>query len=118
MNGKERDMRIAMYDDDRIGVVTPDDTVVELNDLLGQFNPLGPEDLLPDLITHFDEVKGEIESRAAAGGGKPLSRARCALFPNCVRQRLWPSRSGRSHRPARSSSGSTPGDANAAGRSS
>lgn len=66
-------MRIAMYDNDRIGVVTANDTVVELNDLLEQYRPLGPEDLLPDLITHFDELKTEIESRATSGGGKPVS---------------------------------------------
>lgn len=65
-------MRIAMYDDDRIGVVTANDTVVELNDLLEQYRPLGPEHLLPDLITHFDELKSEIDSRASSGNGKPL----------------------------------------------
>lgn len=65
-------MRIAMYDNDRIGVVGVDDTVVELNDLLEQYGPLGPEDLLPDLIEHFDELKGEIEKRAATAG-KPLA---------------------------------------------
>lgn len=73
IKGKECDVRIAMYDDDRIGVVTADDKVVELNDLLEQYRPLGPEDLLPDLITHFDELKGEIESRAASGQGKSVS---------------------------------------------
>lgn len=61
-------MRIAMYDDDRIGVVTADDRVVELNDLLEQYRPLGPEDLLPDLISHFDELKDQIASRAESGG--------------------------------------------------
>ena len=66
-------MRIAMYDDDRIGVVTSNDTVVELNDLLEQYNPPGPEYLLPDLITNFDSLKGEIESRASSGKGKPVS---------------------------------------------
>lgn len=65
-------MRIAMYDNDRIGVVTANDTVVEMNDLLEQYRPLGPEDLLPDLINHFDELKGEIENRSSSGQGKPV----------------------------------------------
>jgi 2-keto-4-pentenoate hydratase/2-oxohepta-3-ene-1,7-dioic acid hydratase in catechol pathway len=66
-------MRIAMYDDDRIGVVTDDDRVVELNDLLGRYGPLGPEDLLPDLITHWDELQDEITGRVGAGEDKALA---------------------------------------------
>ena len=65
-------MRIAMYDDDRIGVVTADDTVVELNGLLEQYGPLGPEDLLPDLITHWDELQSDIAAKVKEGG-KPLA---------------------------------------------
>jgi 2-keto-4-pentenoate hydratase/2-oxohepta-3-ene-1,7-dioic acid hydratase in catechol pathway len=66
-------MRIANFDDGRIGVVGNDDTVIDVTDLLEQYDPLGPEDLIPDLITHFDELKPELESRISAGGGKPLS---------------------------------------------
>lgn len=61
-----------MYDDDRIGVVTDGDVVVELNDLLAQFSPPGPEFLLPDLITNFDALQGDIERRIEAGQGKAL----------------------------------------------
>ena len=49
-------MRIAAFDDARLGVVANDDTVVDVTDLLQPYEPLGPEDLLPDLITHFDEL--------------------------------------------------------------
>ena len=66
-------MRIAAYDDERIGVVANDDTVVDVTDLLQRLDPLGPEDLLPDLITHFDELKPELERRVAAGGGTSLA---------------------------------------------
>ncbi|MEX1157334.1 MAG: fumarylacetoacetate hydrolase family protein [Thermomicrobiales bacterium] len=69
-------MRIATYDDQRMGVVAKDDTVVDITDLLQQYDPLGPEDLLPDLITHFGELKSELESRSAAGGGKPLNQVK------------------------------------------
>ncbi len=68
-------MRIAMYDDDRIGVVTNDDRVVELNDLLEQYGPIGPEDLLPDLVSHWDDLSGDIAARAQSGG-KALSEVK------------------------------------------
>src|SRR5688572_33377854 len=69
-------MRIAIFDDTRIGVVANDDTVVDATDLVEQFEPLGPEDLLPDLITHFDALRPELERRVAVGGGKPLPEVR------------------------------------------
>jgi 2-keto-4-pentenoate hydratase/2-oxohepta-3-ene-1,7-dioic acid hydratase in catechol pathway len=65
-------MRIAAYDDERIGVIAGDDTVVDVTDLLHPYEPLDEADLLPDLIVHFDELKLELERRVAAGGGKPL----------------------------------------------
>ncbi len=68
-------MRIAAYDDGKIGVVGSDDTVVDTTDLLQRYEPLGPADLLPDLITHFDDLRPELERRVAAGGGTPLDRA-------------------------------------------
>jgi 2-keto-4-pentenoate hydratase/2-oxohepta-3-ene-1,7-dioic acid hydratase in catechol pathway len=69
-------MRIAAFDDDRIGVVGRDDTVVDCTDLLQQYDPLSPQDLLPDLIVHYDELKSELERRIAAGGGRALSEVR------------------------------------------
>src|SRR5665811_1378427 len=68
-------MRIAAFGDSRLGVVGSDDTIVDIIDVLQQYKPLGPEDLLPDLITHVDELKPELESRAATGGGTPLNEA-------------------------------------------
>jgi 2-keto-4-pentenoate hydratase/2-oxohepta-3-ene-1,7-dioic acid hydratase in catechol pathway len=59
-----------------MGVVAKDDTVVDITDLLQQYDPIGPEDLLPDLITHFGELKSELESRSAKGGGKPLGQVK------------------------------------------
>jgi 2-keto-4-pentenoate hydratase/2-oxohepta-3-ene-1,7-dioic acid hydratase in catechol pathway len=65
-------MRIAVFDDDRTGIVASDDTVVGIDDLLEQYQPPGPEFTLPDLITNFDELTDELERRAASGGGVPL----------------------------------------------
>lgn len=69
-------MRIASFGEGRIGVVASDDTVVDVTDLLHQFEPLGPEDLLPDLITHVEQLRPELESRAAAGRGVALADAK------------------------------------------
>ncbi|MDP9353859.1 MAG: fumarylacetoacetate hydrolase family protein [Chloroflexota bacterium] len=69
-------MRIAAFDDGRIGIIGNDETVVEITDLLQAYEPLGPQDLLPDLITHFDELRPELERRVAAGGGRPLDGVR------------------------------------------
>lgn len=69
-------MRIAAFGDKRLGVVGSDDTIVDITDVLQQYEPLGPEDMLPDLITHFEELKPELESRAATGGGTPLSETK------------------------------------------
>lgn len=59
-----------------MGVIGQDETVVDITDLVQQFDPIGPEDMLPDLITHFDELRSELEARVAAGGGKPLSEVK------------------------------------------
>lgn len=66
-------MRIASFGDARLGIVADDDTVVDVTDLLQAYDPLGPEDLLPDLITHFSDLRPELEQRTQAGGGTPLS---------------------------------------------
>ncbi len=65
-------MRIAAFDDARLGVIGDDETVVDVTDLMQQFEPLEAADLLPDLINHFDELRPELERRIAAGGGKAL----------------------------------------------
>lgn len=69
-------MRIASYDGGSIGVVGEGETVHDIADLLQQYEPLGPEDLLPDLITHIDELLPELERRASSGEGVPLSEVR------------------------------------------
>lgn len=65
-------MRIVVFDDDRTGIVASDDTVIDIGDLLEQYNPLDRADTLSDLIVHFAELRPELERRATAGGGKPL----------------------------------------------
>lgn len=69
-------MRIAAFDGGTPGIVAADDTVIDISDLLQQFDPIGPEDHLPDLITHFEELRPELERLAAEGGGKPLAETK------------------------------------------
>ncbi|MDQ4044685.1 MAG: fumarylacetoacetate hydrolase family protein, partial [Chloroflexota bacterium] len=69
-------MRIAAFDGGRPGVVASDDTIVDIRDLLEQYDPPGPEHYLPDLITHFGELRPELERRIEEGGGTPLSEAK------------------------------------------
>jgi 2-keto-4-pentenoate hydratase/2-oxohepta-3-ene-1,7-dioic acid hydratase in catechol pathway len=69
-------MRIAAFDGGKPGIVASDDTIVDIGDLLARYDPLGPEDHLPDLITHFEELRPELDRRAAEGGGTPLSEVK------------------------------------------
>jgi 2-keto-4-pentenoate hydratase/2-oxohepta-3-ene-1,7-dioic acid hydratase in catechol pathway len=57
-------------------MTTPSNAVVDITDLVERYEPLGPEDMLPDLITHFDELRPEIEERVGRGDGKPLGDVR------------------------------------------
>lgn len=66
-------MRIAVFDDGKTGIVASDDTVVGIDDLLQGFDAPGSEHTLPDLITHFEELKPELQRRESEGGGIPLN---------------------------------------------
>jgi 2-keto-4-pentenoate hydratase/2-oxohepta-3-ene-1,7-dioic acid hydratase in catechol pathway len=69
-------MRLASFDDGRMGLVTRSDTVVDITDLLQKLDPLGPEDHVPDLIRHFDELRPELEKRLSTGNGTPLENVK------------------------------------------
>jgi 2-keto-4-pentenoate hydratase/2-oxohepta-3-ene-1,7-dioic acid hydratase in catechol pathway len=69
-------MRIAVFDEQRLGIVGSDSTVVDITEIIERYEPLGPEDHLPDLITHFEELRPELERLAASGGGKSLQEVR------------------------------------------
>lgn len=68
-------MKLATFGEGALGVVADDGTVVDVTDLLQRYDPPGPENYLPDLITHFDELRTELERRAASGGGTSLDEA-------------------------------------------
>ncbi len=66
-------MRIVAFDDQRIGVVGADDTVIDVTHLLDRYEPLSPADLLPDLITHYGDLEPELSRLIRAGGARPLA---------------------------------------------
>jgi 2-keto-4-pentenoate hydratase/2-oxohepta-3-ene-1,7-dioic acid hydratase in catechol pathway len=68
-------MRIAMFNDRRLGVIGNDDTLVDVTDLVEQYDQAGPEDLLPDLIAHFGDLKEQLDQRIATGGGVRVAEA-------------------------------------------
>ena len=72
-------MRIAAFDDQRIGVVGADDTVIDVTHLLDRYEPLSPADYLPDLIVHFDDLKPELDKRDP-GRWRQTARGRQSPF--------------------------------------
>ncbi len=66
-------MRIVAFDDQRIGIVGADDTVIDITHLLDRYEPLSPADQLPDLIAHYEDLKPQLDGLVNAGGGKPLA---------------------------------------------
>ena len=69
-------MRLVSYDDYRIGVLTDDDSVVDVTPLLPEL----PDELKPMrmllLIERWDALRPEAERLAAASGGAPLDSVR------------------------------------------
>ena len=66
-------MRIVAFDDHRMGVIGADDSVLDITHLLERYEPLSPADYLPDLISHFDDLKPQLDGLVSARGGKPLA---------------------------------------------
>ena len=52
-------MRIAAFNDGHLGVVSRDETVVDVTSLLQPFEPIEVAHLLPDLIAHFKKLRPE-----------------------------------------------------------
>ncbi len=69
-------MRLVSFDDHQIGVLTPDDKVVDITSLVPEL----PEEFKPMrmllLIERWDALRPEAERLAAAGGGVPLDSVR------------------------------------------
>ena len=62
-------MRVCVYNDDLIGALAQDNTIVDLTDLVPEHTPGG--DRMNALIGGWDSLQGTVAERVAAGGGIP-----------------------------------------------
>ncbi|MBF0672492.1 MAG: fumarylacetoacetate hydrolase family protein [Salinibacterium sp.] len=66
-------MRICIFNDNQLGVLAEDKTIVDLSDLVSEHVPT--HDRMNALISKWDDVRGTVAERAAAGGGTPEAEA-------------------------------------------
>ncbi|WP_403022278.1 fumarylacetoacetate hydrolase family protein [Salinibacterium sp. GXW1014] len=60
-------MRICIFNDNQLGVLAEDKTIVDLSDLVSEHVPT--HDRMNALISKWDDVRSTVAERAAAGGG-------------------------------------------------
>jgi 2-keto-4-pentenoate hydratase/2-oxohepta-3-ene-1,7-dioic acid hydratase in catechol pathway len=68
-------MKIAFFDDFKLGVVTGD-KVVDVSDVVKDIPRLGPQDVIRGVIEKFDQLKGKLADAAAKGQGKPAAQVK------------------------------------------
>ena len=68
-------MKLAFFDDFKLGVVKGDN-IVDVTAAVADVPRTGPGDLLSGVIARWDSCKGKIEAAAAAGAGVPLAGVR------------------------------------------
>ncbi|MBN8900330.1 MAG: fumarylacetoacetate hydrolase, partial [Rhodospirillales bacterium] len=67
-------MKLAFFDDCRLGVVTGD-RIGDVSAGVRDVRHTGPGDLISNLIERFADYRAKLE-QAASGGGVPLSQVR------------------------------------------
>jgi 2-keto-4-pentenoate hydratase/2-oxohepta-3-ene-1,7-dioic acid hydratase in catechol pathway len=68
-------MKLAFFDDFKLGVVTGD-KVVDVSDVVKDIPRLGPQDVIRGVIEQWGTYKGKLADAAAKGQGKPVSQVR------------------------------------------
>src|SRR5580692_1928042 len=68
-------MKLAFFDDFKLGVVAGD-KVVDVTGVVSDLPRLGPQDVMRGVIERFDALKGKLADAAAKGQGKPVSQVR------------------------------------------
>jgi 2-keto-4-pentenoate hydratase/2-oxohepta-3-ene-1,7-dioic acid hydratase in catechol pathway len=68
-------MKLAFFDDFKLGVVTGD-KVVDVSDVVKDIPRMGPQDVIRGVIEKFDQLKGKLADAAAKGQGKPVSQVK------------------------------------------
>ncbi len=65
-------MKILRFNDDRIGILTGGDSVVDVSDVISSRTEKGPQRVIEEIIDRFSSVQKEIEQIAARGNAVPL----------------------------------------------
>jgi 2-keto-4-pentenoate hydratase/2-oxohepta-3-ene-1,7-dioic acid hydratase in catechol pathway len=68
-------MKLAFFDDFKLGVVTSD-KVVDVSDVVKDIPRMGPQDIMRGVIERFGELKGKLADAAAKGQAKPISQVK------------------------------------------
>ncbi len=68
-------MKLAFFDDFKLGVVTGD-KVVDVSEVAKDIPRLGPQDVMRGVIERFDALKAKLADAAAKGQGKPIAQVK------------------------------------------
>jgi 2-keto-4-pentenoate hydratase/2-oxohepta-3-ene-1,7-dioic acid hydratase in catechol pathway len=68
-------MKLAFFDDFKLGVVT-DGKVVDVSGAVADIPHLGPQDIIRGVIERFDALKGKLAEAAAKEQGKPIGQVK------------------------------------------
>jgi 2-keto-4-pentenoate hydratase/2-oxohepta-3-ene-1,7-dioic acid hydratase in catechol pathway len=68
-------MKLAFFDDFKLGVVSGD-TVVDVSDVVKDIPRLGPQDVIRGVIENFGQYKGKLADAAAKGKAVPVSQVK------------------------------------------
>ncbi len=69
-------MKLAFFDDFRLGVITGTDRITDVTDGVKDVPHTGPHDLISNLIARFDAYRGRLEQAARSGNAVPLAGRR------------------------------------------
>ncbi len=65
-------MKILRFDDDRVGVLKNEDTVVDVTDVIEGSGSIGAQAVIEELIGNFDSYRPRLEGLAVSESGTPL----------------------------------------------
>ena len=68
-------MKLAFFDDYKLGVVVGD-KIVDVSAVAKGIKALGPQDVIRGVIEKFGTLKGKLAAAAKKGKGKPLSKVK------------------------------------------
>ena len=69
-------MKLAFFDDFRLGVIAGTDRITDVTDAVRDVPHTGPHDLISNLIARFDTYRGRLEQAARSGNAVPLAGRR------------------------------------------